>query len=305
MSTIMASCTDQTLRLTNTPVIASGGVNEDYITFEFCDLWNGFAKTAVFYKDRDVSYQVLDLQDTCVVPAAALSEKGALYISVFGFNAEGVVRTSEVLRYEVKEGAVVSAPEPEATVYEQIMVQYAEAMALLKDTAAITAVKYDVEQNLSEAQKERARRNIGAGQGNGDGTVTTIDGIGPDTTGAVALSAVRYEAQGLTAAQMRQVRENIGAGTVNPPSVATALPASGTALAANTIYKVSAPVGAHAFIPPTTGWACGRFITAENTAVTFADDARFVGAAPSFEPSSEYEFDVNDGVWVVQKVVRA
>ena len=209
MSTIMASCTDQTLRLTNTPVIASGGVNEDFITFEFCNQWDGFAKTAVFYNDRSVSYQVLDLQDTCVVPAAALSEKGALHISVFGFNAEGVIRTSEVLRYEVVEGAVVAIPEPEASVYEQIMAQYAEAMTLLRDAALITAVKYDVTQELTDAQKRTARENIGAGTG----TVKTVDGATADAEGAVSLNAVKYSEQELTSAQKAQVRANIGAGT--------------------------------------------------------------------------------------------
>ena len=209
MSIIKASCTDQTLRLTNTPVIASGGVNEDTIKFEFCELWNGFVKTAVFYNDRSVSYQVLDMYDTCVVPAAALSEKGALHISVFGFNAEGVVRTSEVLRYEVVEGAVVSIPEPEASVYEQIMAQYSEAMTLLKDAAAITAVKYDVTQELTDAQKLRARENIGAGTG----TVKTVDGEAPDAEGAVSINAVKFSEQELTNAQRAQVRANIGAGT--------------------------------------------------------------------------------------------
>lgn len=209
MSIIKASCTDQTLRLTNTPVIASGGVNEDYITFEFCSLWNGFAKTAVFYNDRSVSYQVLDMQDSCVVPAAALSEKGALHISVFGFNAEGVIRTSEVLRYEVVEGAVVAIPEPEDTVYEQIMAQYAEAMALLKDATGVTAVKYDAAQELTDTQKLTARENIGAGTG----TAKTVDGVTADIEGAIKLNAVQFSEQELTSAQQTQARANIGAGT--------------------------------------------------------------------------------------------
>ena len=209
MSTIMASCTDQTLRLTNTPVIASGGVNENFITFEFCSQWDGYAKTAVFYNDRSVSYQVLDLQDTCVVPAMALSEKGALHISVFGFNADGNIRTSEVLRYEVVEGAVVAIPEPETSVYEQIMTQYAEAMVLLKDAALVTAVKYDVAQELTDTQKRTARENIGAGTG----TVKTVDGATADSEGAVLLNAVQYSEQELTSAQQAQVRKNIGAGT--------------------------------------------------------------------------------------------
>lgn len=141
MSTIRVNCIDQTLRLTNTPVIASGGVDEDRVIFTFCEQWNGFGKTAVFYTDRDVCYRVLDENDSCVVPAAALSEKGILHISVFGCNAAGVVRTSEVLRYEVREGAVVNVTEPEPDVYEQILAGYSESITLLKGMGPLTQVK--------------------------------------------------------------------------------------------------------------------------------------------------------------------
>lgn len=88
-----------------------------------------------------------------------------------------------------------------------------------------------------------------------------------------------------------------------PPATATALPASGTALTANTIYAVATAVGTYAFTPPATGWAHGKFTTSSSVSVSFA--GTFLGAAPSIEASKTYEFDVFDGAWAVQEVVSA
>ena len=88
-----------------------------------------------------------------------------------------------------------------------------------------------------------------------------------------------------------------------PPATATALPASGTALTANTIYVVATAVGTYAFTPPATGWAHGKFTTGSSVSVSFA--GTFMGAAPSIEASKTYEFDVLDGVWALQEVVSA
>lgn len=88
-----------------------------------------------------------------------------------------------------------------------------------------------------------------------------------------------------------------------PPASATVLPASGTALTANTIYAVADAVGTYAFTPPATGWAHGKFTTGSSASVSFA--GTFLGTAPSIEASKTYEFDVYDGVWAVQEVVSA
>ena len=88
-----------------------------------------------------------------------------------------------------------------------------------------------------------------------------------------------------------------------PPASATVLPASGTALTANTIYAVATAVGTYAFTPPATGWVHGKFTTGSSASVSFA--GTFMGAAPSVEASKTYEFDVLDGVWAVQEVVSA
>jgi len=88
-----------------------------------------------------------------------------------------------------------------------------------------------------------------------------------------------------------------------PPSTATALPASGTALAANTIYTVSAAVGTYAFTAPASGWAHGKFTTDSSASVSFA--GTFMGNAPTINASKTYEFDVYNGVWAVSEVKSA
>ena len=87
------------------------------------------------------------------------------------------------------------------------------------------------------------------------------------------------------------------------PASATTLPDSGTALTANTIYSVADAVGTYTFTPPDTGWAHGVFITDSSVSISFS--GRFMGAAPTIKASKVYEFDVFDGVWAVQEVVRA
>ena len=87
------------------------------------------------------------------------------------------------------------------------------------------------------------------------------------------------------------------------PNEASSLPASGTALTANTIYDISSPVGTYAFTPPENGWAHGKFTTGSSASVSFA--GTFLGTAPTIEASKTYEFDVLDGVWAVQEVVSA
>lgn len=87
------------------------------------------------------------------------------------------------------------------------------------------------------------------------------------------------------------------------PDEASSLPASGTALTANTIYAVADAVGTYAFTPPESGWAHGKFTTGSSVSVSFS--GTFMGAAPAIEANKTYEFDVLNGVWAVQEVVSA
>ena len=86
------------------------------------------------------------------------------------------------------------------------------------------------------------------------------------------------------------------------PLSSSSLPASGSALAANTLYNVSSKVATYNFVSPSSnGWAHGRFTTGSTVNVSFS--GTFQGAAPSIEANKVYEFDVFDSVWAVQEVV--
>ena len=84
------------------------------------------------------------------------------------------------------------------------------------------------------------------------------------------------------------------------PVLSSALPASGTALTADTIYTAST-ITDYAFVHPASGWAHGTFATGDTATVTFS--GKFVSSAPNIEANKTYEFDVLNGVWAVQEVV--
>lgn len=123
-SEIKVTCTDQVLKVTEAPVLASGGLNEVSVVFTFCEKWKGFAKTAFFYNDPEkIYYAVLDENDTCTVPWEVYKEEGIFYFGVFG-EKDTTRRTSAIVRYKSKAGFVAvdmlpSDPTPE--VYDQII----------------------------------------------------------------------------------------------------------------------------------------------------------------------------------------
>lgn len=135
MSVMQVSVTDQVLKIVSAPTIASGGVNETTVEFIFCDKWDGFAKTAVFYRDEETPYYaVLDENDTCILPGEVYAEPGAFYFSVFGVK-EDIRRTSLTVKHKVSKGLpaaglIPSDPTPEA--YEQIMSLLAENNEAIK-----------------------------------------------------------------------------------------------------------------------------------------------------------------------------
>lgn len=120
---IKAKITDQALEFTLKPMVASGGVNEDVIEFEFDELWDGFDTVAVFYRSkREVFHQKI-IDNRCTVPSEVLRTQGVFYVGVMGVK-DNVTRTTNVLRYELEHGAItvgVEPPEPTLSIYEQIL----------------------------------------------------------------------------------------------------------------------------------------------------------------------------------------
>ena len=89
---------------------------------------------------------------------------------------------------------------------------------------------------------------------------------------------------------------------VKPPLNSSALPVSGTALADNTMYRVSTAVGTYVFVPPASfGWAHGVFGAGTSPNITFS--GTIIGKLPAFEADKTYEFDVLANTWIVQEIV--
>lgn len=126
MSNILITVDDQKLVCTGKPVIASQGVKEDYVVFTFSSEWNGFGKTAYFFKEKDketVYVSVVDINGKALVPWEATDEDGAIYIGVYGVAGD-VVYTSDMLRYEIKAGLYTAGQQSEELtpgVYQQIL----------------------------------------------------------------------------------------------------------------------------------------------------------------------------------------
>lgn len=121
MSNIGVKCVDQNLTFTNAPLIYSGDVNTDTITFDFCDVWDGYTKTAVFYKNINEPYFVLLVDNACVIPSEVMETSGRMYVGVIGVLGDKVI-TSEVLEYDVGQGAVTpvgTVPSPD--IWKQIL----------------------------------------------------------------------------------------------------------------------------------------------------------------------------------------
>lgn len=86
------------------------------------------------------------------------------------------------------------------------------------------------------------------------------------------------------------------------PLSSSSLPASGSALAANTLYNVSSKVTTYNFVSPSSnGWAHGTFTAGTSPNITFS--GTIIGKLPTFQANKKYEFDVLDNTWIVQEIV--
>lgn len=155
MSVIKVRCTDQVLAYENTPVIASGGLDENFVAFTFCSQWDGYEKTAVFWRSEDeVYHQVLDESDTCPLPPEVTMDDGIIWLGAFGVDATGRQRTSEVLSYRIVKGAITTdtkPSEPTPEIYTQIL---AELKTVRELAAATKAQEEEFEDAMTTAHAQ-------------------------------------------------------------------------------------------------------------------------------------------------------
>lgn len=128
------------------------------------------------------------------------------------------------------------------------------------------------------------------------GTDTTISGIIKGASGKAAQAVA-----GTDYATPEQVDEKLSI-----PAQFTALPTSGTALTNNAEYRVATAVGTYVFAWPDSPFECWlRFTTDATFSIAFPAGTTYIGGAPTFKASTQYEMSVKDGVVIVQEVVAS
>lgn len=131
MATLEVSCNNQSLKWVKDPEkICAGNINIDGITFSFCPLWDGFTKTAVFYKEGGEAFHILlDENNTCFIPPEVTETRGLVYVGVFGVKDENR-RTTEPICFYLDEGITTEGKpsEPTPDIYQQLISLYKEAV---------------------------------------------------------------------------------------------------------------------------------------------------------------------------------
>lgn len=158
MALVKIKCVNQAIIITNRPIIASGGLQENTMQFEFCDAWEGMTKTAVFYRNENEVYNVLiDHNNECPIPDEVLQEAGTFFFGVYGVI--GTKRkTSEIERYNVIQGSLRSEiDEPTPDIYSQLMANYSE---LKEDYVDVKEEYINIFENLESVVANMSARGF-------------------------------------------------------------------------------------------------------------------------------------------------
>lgn len=171
-TTITIGVVDQVLTLIGTPVVSSGGKNEDYVSFTFDETWNGFAKIAVFYRQtKEIFYALINDDNVAVVPPEVIATSGIMYLGVVGVNDDTTItKTSQVLPYRIVGGALDGfKPEPATPdVFEQ-MLALAQEMRDLAEEIKQRQIDFEADINkqweayktaMNQAESERVEAEI-------------------------------------------------------------------------------------------------------------------------------------------------
>lgn len=122
MTTIKLKVIDENIEFTSSPPIYSGDVNTISTLFEFGGNWEGFTKTAVFYREIETPYMQVLKDNECYIPHEVMMTAGRIYFGVFGVK-DDKVKTSEVVFYDIRTGVMTfgSIPEPSDEIWQQIL----------------------------------------------------------------------------------------------------------------------------------------------------------------------------------------
>lgn len=107
MSDILVNVVDQQMVITNTPVVASGGINEDRIVFTFDETWNNFSKSAIFFNNINgqIWKREIKMDGSVIVPAEVIDSMCKVFFGVIGLSGN-IRKTTELCFYNIKQGAL-------------------------------------------------------------------------------------------------------------------------------------------------------------------------------------------------------
>lgn len=189
MNTIItAQCLDQTLTLTNSPKLASGGENVFRVELTFDSRWDGYGKEAVCYKDKTRIYHVVMVDDTFIIPWELTAKPGRVHFSVRGVRGS-MTRTSEEVILSFVQGAPLenNFPEPTPDIYKQVLSAYGSVSAEVAVERARIDQLTKLEDGSTTGDAELQDIRVGA-----DGTTYSTAGDAVRGQSATLKNAARY-----------------------------------------------------------------------------------------------------------------
>ena len=181
---IEVKCTDQVLSLVNTPVIASGGVGEDFVSVEFCPMWDDYSPALLFWRKGVDPIPVLEDEDGLFpVPAELTGVDGIVYFGAVGYDTDGNRRTSQAISYRLEAGAITEGtelPAPSGDVFDQIMAHYADVklyVATRIDEAVDAALAAGANAQAAQSEAESAAGYAADAAGYAADAVNAVDGV--------------------------------------------------------------------------------------------------------------------------------
>lgn len=152
-TTITANIIDQTMQLSNLPLLASGSVGVVKIECHFCERWEGYAKVGVFYvKPEEVFHIPLD-GDVVTVPAEVLASAGGFFFGIAGVLGD-TTRTTEELKLTIVKGAITTATsnpaEPTPDLYGQLLSSWAISNARINQIVKMGSGQGAIVHTLSD-----------------------------------------------------------------------------------------------------------------------------------------------------------
>lgn len=123
INTLVIKLDARNISLAGGALPTSHSQNYDRCMFMFSPEWNSYTKTAVFWQDKDVRYEMtLDDADSCDVPNEVQQQSGFMFIGVIG-RSGNVILASKILVVPVNDGTDGGNANTEITqsLYDQIL----------------------------------------------------------------------------------------------------------------------------------------------------------------------------------------